>query len=329
MNTCEHKIVRPGSLKAWEDMEEKMKQTKLPFVITSLLALVVVLGIAKTSRETAQSAAPFKPKCGAWSIVPTPGAGGLNAVSAVSTNDVWAVGAQILHWDGTQWSIVDSHPTDSLFGVTALSSHNVWVVGEDGVIGHWNGKRWGYIQIYASRLSAVAADAPNDVWAVGYIYPYHGYTQVIERWNGKYWSTPNYPGGFSSASYGVTALSRNNIWFVGSLNPSPGNPFIENWDGHNWNIAPNQNIVGQLNAVTYIPHTTMLWAVGITKDKSGVQTLVEQNTSTTWSIIPTPHQGFYSSALNAVAASDTSHVWAVGTYYSDSQTSNALIEFYC
>src|SRR5262249_5512555 len=53
-----------------------------------------------------------------WSVVPSPnpnpqGNNSLVAVAAVSANDIWAVGHQLLgpfteHWDGKKWSIVNT-----------------------------------------------------------------------------------------------------------------------------------------------------------------------------------------------------------------------------
>jgi len=69
-----------------------------------------------------------------WSIVTSPNPGtssnNLNAVAAVSTNDIWAVGASgqplIEHWNGTKWSIVQSHsPAGGLSGGAAVSTSNV------------------------------------------------------------------------------------------------------------------------------------------------------------------------------------------------------------
>jgi len=54
-----------------------------------------------------------------WSVVPSPSLQGvdqLNAVAAVATDDVWAVGQDslpnplFLHWDGQVWSIIDAPP---------------------------------------------------------------------------------------------------------------------------------------------------------------------------------------------------------------------------
>lgn len=95
----------------------------------------------------------------------------LRGVTAIATNDVWAVGftetngapAEVTlteHWDGTAWSIVPSpnqgasggiQPENQLFGVSAISSTDVWACGFNVVvktgnfailIEHWDGKTW-------------------------------------------------------------------------------------------------------------------------------------------------------------------------------------------
>ena len=84
----------------------------------------------------------------AWTVVPTPdpaSAGDhLYGVSAVSPDDIWAVGQQLTgstpalplveHWDGTSWSVVSLPGVPSsdvlLDGVTATKDGQVWAVGE-------------------------------------------------------------------------------------------------------------------------------------------------------------------------------------------------------
>ena len=83
----------------------------------------------------------------AWHIVsnpnPSPRYNTLYSVTAVSANDVWAVGfaadsvsiAQTLieHWNGSSWSVVTSPNVGSedneLFSVAAVSARDVWAVG--------------------------------------------------------------------------------------------------------------------------------------------------------------------------------------------------------
>ena len=79
----------------------------------------------------------------AWSRVASPNAGPTSAandlvsVSAVATDDVWAVGLRglktlAMHWDGTAWAIVPSPTPEGnadLAAVVALATDDVWAVG--------------------------------------------------------------------------------------------------------------------------------------------------------------------------------------------------------
>ena len=62
---------------------------------------------------------------------PLPFGMNLRDVSAVTANDVWAVGAMgtILHYDGTRWSITPSGTLDDLQGISASPGNNAWIAG--------------------------------------------------------------------------------------------------------------------------------------------------------------------------------------------------------
>src|SRR5437879_11148703 len=99
-----------------------------------------------------------------WSVVKSPNTSAsiniLEAVAAVTTNDVWAVGIGITgfsttplieHWNGTAWSIIANPGTSvgGLAGVAAASANDIWAVGT-GRNGHgartltppWHGSAW-------------------------------------------------------------------------------------------------------------------------------------------------------------------------------------------
>ena len=153
----------------------------------------------------------------AWSVVTSPNVGDshnlLIAVSAVSANDVWAVGYYLdiifgvyrtltMRWDGNAWSVVtspnvgDSH--NYLHGVTAISANDVWAVGYYAdqselyhtLTMHWNGQTWSIVTspdpgINGNLFRAVAAAATNDVWAVGYqVNGSNVSFTLIERYSG-------------------------------------------------------------------------------------------------------------------------------------------------
>jgi hypothetical protein len=149
----------------------------------------------------------------AWTWVKSPNAAGFNlldAVSADSPSDAWAVGydggglvnvSLVEHWTGTAWKIVafpnpgrdgKDRPSSFLTGVSALSPDDVWVCGAYPVPGgqlrtllaHWNGTRWQQIATPASvkitnLLNGISAPAPNDIWSVGGTTTVKGVQQPI------------------------------------------------------------------------------------------------------------------------------------------------------
>jgi hypothetical protein len=186
-----------------------------------------------------------------WSIVPSPndgtGSNLLNAVTAVSANDVWAVGqfqdasntTQTLteHWNGTSWSIVASPSAGAEFlGAAAVSSSNVWAVGLTGdatLIQHWNGASWAVVPspnpspagAAGSLLFGVAVVSANDLWAVGESRNASGIpSTLIEQWNGTSWSIVASPSPGSAASLrGAAADSASGqAWAVGNFRAPSG-----------------------------------------------------------------------------------------------------------
>lgn len=192
-------------------------------------------------------------------------------VAAVSDSNVWAVGwardpngpqyvkrTLIQHFDGNLWSIVPSpnRPDDvlsDLHSVSAASANDVWAVGssETGVaptrtlIQHWNGTQWSIVpspnpDSQLNELRGVVALSADNAWAVGY----RGGTQnetpletLILHWDGTNWhqvASPNVPGGANELS-GITAISANDIWAVGSAG---GAPLAMHWDGTAWSVVP-------------------------------------------------------------------------------------------
>src|SRR5207244_470365 len=113
----------------------------------------------------------------------------LYGISAISANDVWAVGnmdglTYSLHWDGTKWSVVPTpqigDKTNDLFAVKGLSANNVWAVGryftdvdDETLILHWDGHAWRQVpspsplRMLDNFLFRLGATSPTDVWTVG------------------------------------------------------------------------------------------------------------------------------------------------------------------
>ncbi|HUA03923.1 MAG TPA: hypothetical protein VMB27_08475 [Solirubrobacteraceae bacterium] len=134
-----------------------------------------------------------------WTVVavpePSQASGTLNAVTALSAGNAWAVGEDtgagsaiggstlIEHWNGTAWSVVAS-PTPgaypSLSGVAARSAGDVYAVGtnlpsvnggpEQAMILRWNGSAWSVDSsgAFGGSLAAAATfPGASSEWAVG------------------------------------------------------------------------------------------------------------------------------------------------------------------
>jgi hypothetical protein len=215
--------------------------------------------------------------------------GELLATAAIAANDIWAVGFSdqvpappvvdstlAEHFNGTSWSIVPT-PTVSSTG---------------------------------SEFFGVAGAASNDVWAVGFRFgtqnPDFG-LQLIEHWDGTSWSVdttgPEIEGDLLR---GVTVVSSNNVWAVGSAS---GNALVEHWDGTRWSIVSNPVIAsaGALSAVS-ADSANDVWAVG-TAGNGGPPILHFDGTN--WSLsLPPSHPSIEAASVTALSPTN---VWAVGT----------------
>jgi hypothetical protein len=206
----------------------------------------------------------------AWTIqrFRAPAAGGhFSAVAATSTRNAWAVGATgelsegtgqqtlVEHWNGTAWTRVPSpnlpgSTASFLQSVAAESASNAWAVGYAAVGGsskaitmHWNGHRWTLLPASSpggdAQLLGVAFSWTNNVWAVGYVNPPcgGGCHTLAEHWNGATgnWRdipTPNPSAAYLDMLWSVSAVSRSNIWAVGTTDY--GSTLIVHWNGKTW-----------------------------------------------------------------------------------------------
>jgi hypothetical protein len=112
----------------------------------------------------------------------------------------------------------------------------VWAVGRNlrktnHCIEHWAGHRWTFARVPIADCGYVAAvaTAPNgEAWAVG-----------RERFHrtGRQWKRLH--GYFRGGFEGVAAISRNDVWAVGSELPNENyeGAFRVHWDGHSWTIV--------------------------------------------------------------------------------------------
>jgi hypothetical protein len=222
-----------------------------------------------------------------WSIISSPSPGTyngnvLNAVAAISTNDVWAVGwyqsgptgqeggALTMHWNGAQWTVVPNPSRATLRAIAAISSNDVWAVG-DQVIMHWNGTNWSIVSFPPPPgdsyqiFQGISATSANDIWAVGYsqsayFYGYR-YYPLAYHWDGTSWGHVPNAGSLDEYFHAVDAIAPNDVWAVGD------NGQTQHWNGANWSrvAAPYPGLGGRFNGVA-AASTGDVWAVGYTID---------------------------------------------------------------
>ena len=210
-----------------------------------------------------------------WQIVPSPNvdlrSNLLYAVSAVSPNDLWAVGYTdtssgphhllplALHWDGTAWAVVPTPATPGalLVAVKAIASNDVWAVGElQATSGHtvtattytlhWDGTAWSVVPSpngagIINTLRGVSGSASGDVWAVGVTGPsFVDNSALAMHWNGSAWSiVPTAATSGADPLSAVVALSSGNVLAVGSI---AGAPLTERWNGTVWSVVPTPTV---------------------------------------------------------------------------------------
>jgi hypothetical protein len=220
--------------------------------------------------------------------------------ATLAPNDLWTGGSGVLqHFDGTNWNLTTI--TGVINGVAVASSNDVWAVGTspagsgttNPLIEHWDGTAWSVVPsvtktmlgAHTAGLSAVAAIAFDNAWAVGYAADASGtFTQLLEHWDGVRWSVVPGPvaGGLL---YGITAGAPDNIWAVGRALPGSGNqPLIEHWDGMSWSVVPGASAQGWLQGVAMVSSSD-IWAVGL-DDSVGATSLIEHWDGATWQVVP-------------------------------------------
>jgi hypothetical protein len=238
-----------------------------------------------------------------WSIANTPNPGSLRdmlfGASAVSKSNVWAVGNQestdgifgtlVEHWNGHTWSVVPTPDPGSngnlLYAIDAVSSDNVWAVGQQsfaqgpdqGLVEHWDGRRWSVVPLPASESALVLLDgvtaSGGQVWVAGEAdSPTGGGQPRIYCDNHGQWSIaslPKLPDGSNWGNLYGLAVAQGSVWAVGTfVDPATDNNdvLVLHGTGGTWAIdnAPNpggsgfSDIPGGITAID-----GQLWLAGM------------------------------------------------------------------
>ncbi len=271
----------------------------------------------------------------------------LKAVSARRSNDIWAVGCSncsddaqtiplIEHWDGASWTIITvgkNNVKGALNGVSVLSPTNAWAVGSTSnngqnklLLEQWNGATWQVLshpgESLSGNLNGVAALSPENVWVVGHFFDKGTIEPLIEHWDGTRWEIVVGPGSIHSFSlcggplYGITALSAQDIWSVGTC--------LFHWNGTIWQLHAGPQLQSKLSRGIWYAvagaSTDSLWIVGQSVQLK--QAVIGHWNGKIWKIAS---NGFSRgrvgvSTLFGLAMPSVEDAWAVGETSSASKT---------
>ncbi len=257
----------------------------------------------------------------AWVIEPSPNPGPtdqLTSVTSTPSGTVWAAGVYyksngdqeslLLERTGSKWTPVAAPGLAFLEGITSTQSGQLWAVGyafngnylnNSTVILMQTATGWKLVPSPSpgkgngSFLYSVAAGPDNALWAVGKYYDSKTgapHTLTARYQSGKWTQVPSpTPGAADDWLYSATITSNGDVWAVGAATGSTcESNLAEEYAGSAWKVvtvpdrgactSSNPNALYGVTATS----TGTLYAVG----ESDISTLVEQNTSGTWKIVP-------------------------------------------
>jgi hypothetical protein len=271
-----------------------------------------------------------------WTAVqgPSPGAlvNQLLGIDEISSSDVWAVGRLddgsgdrplLVHWDGTRWTAFDAPPLTSAgraIAVSASGPADVWAVGSTGdptlaneqaLVLHFDGKAWTQVDVGSavgggqSRLLAVGALAPDDVWAVGS----HHLGPLVLHFDGTSWTREDVQ--TRGALDAVFALAPDDVWAAGES--------VMHFDGEAWSqrdrLRQGAEIMGLAGS-----STRDVWGVGFREVASGGSTTIVMHwDGRAWSPVTGPRVPGHE-RLDAATAPPEGTVLAVGSRSTQSGT---------
>jgi hypothetical protein len=293
-------------LELQEECMKRFQLSKLIVLLAPLLTLVLM-----TAQASAATSWTYT-----WKIVKSPNGSYhnnlLNNAFAFSEDDAWAVGANYTGGEGPP---------------------------VQGLIEHWNGSHWSVVKSpdpgMNNGLQFVAGVSPDDIWISGSTMTGQFGTPskiLLEHWNGKQWSivpSPN-PGLTQNGLGGFAAVSKDDVWSVGSYDTTAGTIFhtlIMHWNGLQWSVipSPSPGTNDLLNIVSAVSAQN-IWAVGNSTINGVARTLIEHWDGSQWSIVPSPNVGTHDNVLIGVSAISQSDVWAVGFVNDSNNIMRTLIE---
>lgn len=142
----------------------------------------------------------------------------------------------------------ETKPSSVLWDVTAVDARHAWAVGHDTydpqrsdttgvpIIQEWDGTTWSRAELpgvtWHGGIAHVAADAPDNVWAVGgHAGSDPNQTEAhLLRYDGATWAEVPFPPGKGTTITDL-AVSGGHTWLIGHRG---SDVVVQQWDGSAW-----------------------------------------------------------------------------------------------
>jgi hypothetical protein len=160
--------------------------------------------------------------------------GSITGIDAVTTNNVYAIGAgwtsatgpYAARWNGLRWSSLPTIPSAIGYSALDADASGTWIAATtsgDAVLARWNGSAWSTQPTNAKRITRIRERTPNDVWTIGLTAD--GGT-LTSHWNGTTWQEVPGP-----ELVNVLPVAENDVWGINRAYE------IVHWDGSQWSPA--------------------------------------------------------------------------------------------
>jgi hypothetical protein len=269
-----------------------------------------------------------------WSIIPSPdgtsatdGVNELQSVSAISANDIWAVG-----YTGHAASQGAVGPLkDGLRGTSSA------------LVEHWNGHAWSIMPLpaffHATFLDKIVAQANGELWISGSSINGHSFQPLLAHWNDRQWQLEPLPDNNDSL-FTLNPSSPNSLWVAGIRDGQnqQAQVLVAHWNGSAWQmqllpyppLLSNPQSAQELSALA-VTSFSDVWAVGGQPGPFSISVtapvFIAHWDGRSWQKVSLARD--YTGYLNIVTVAG-GKVWAAGTTYSGLQQVPAqLVETMC
>lgn len=251
------------------------------------------------------------------------GRGRLLSGLAAGTLAAALIGAAPAHAADSPWQRVTAPPVApqaALNAVTARTGHDVWAVGhEAGQVGtesqgrplilHYDGRSWRRTPVtgatWTGALKSVAASGARQAWATG--TDTDGAFHLL-RWDGARWAEASYPGKDAGVTaYKVFAGPGGETWLLTGGTPGYG---LLRRTGGGWQSVPNPPSAAGLSGIR-IYGPDRVWVAGSTAADQFSNSYAARWDGSQWHELPAYAGNFYEGFVDVAAPSDDD-VWAVG-----------------